>query len=401
VGDRETRGVPAGISGDSMDSNLLAELLKILGFMGFLVGGSVLITRMWGQKGSLNKVGKSLEVLETVSLGKTRLVCLVRAGSSKLVLGVTDNSVNLLKEMSPKDPCGTLGFALSTEEEAAEAERPESFGFSRFLSDEFRKVKKRLSGRRMMLVLAILIAFGSALLPASMCLGAPADLPIPDIDITIDGKAPEGGLGTSLGILGLLTVLSLAPAIVMLTTSFTRMVIVFSFLRSGLGTQQTPPNQVLIGLALILTFFVMAPTWTAVYDTALDPYIAGTITGQEAFNLASEPMKEFMLRETREKDLTLFATLGGREAPATPQEMSLFQVVPAFAISELRTAFEMGFMLYLPFLVIDMVVASTLMSMGMMMLPPVLISLPFKLLLFVLVDGWSLITKSLIGGFAS
>jgi flagellar biosynthetic protein FliP len=197
----------------------------------------------------------------------------------------------------------------------------------------------------------------------------------------------------------MLTILTLAPAILILTTSFTRIVIVFSFLRSALGTQQAPPNQVLIGLSLILTFFIMTPTWNAAYQSAIAPYIAGEINTQEAINRASGPLKEFMLKETREKDLAVFAALNGDQVPQSPQDLSVFQVAPAFCISELRTAFEMGFMLYLPFLVVDMVVASTLMSMGMLMLPPVLISLPFKLLLFILVDGWGLITKSLVAGF--
>lgn len=368
--------------------------------MGFLVLGCALLVKTWGRRGRLRKDGKTLEVLETLNLGGSRFLCLVKAGQERVLLGVTDHSVNLVKEMTSEDPPGTRETASPLDGVKEEAERPDKPGFSSLLADEFRKVRKRLSGKGPMFALALLFLVPLVLGPWSDCAAAVSDLPIPNIDITIDGKAPEGGLGTSLGILGLLTVLSLAPAIVMLTTSFTRIIIVFSFLRSGLGTQQTPPNQVLAGLALILTFFIMTPTWSAVYKEALEPYMAGTITGNEAFQLASEPMKEFMLRETREKDLALFATLGGQEAPDTPKEMSLIQVVPAFVLSELRTAFEMGFMLYLPFLVIDMVVASTLMSMGMLMLPPVLISLPFKLLLFVLVDGWRLVTKSLIGGFA-
>ncbi len=166
-----------------------------------------------------------------------------------------------------------------------------------------------------------------------------------------------------------------------------------------MGTQQTPPNQVLIGLALLLTFFIMTPTWGQINEAAVTPYMSGEITAQELISLGQEPVKEFMLKQTRENDLALFIEMGQAEIPSTPEEMSLTQIVPAFAISELKTAFEMGFILFLPFLVIDMVVASTLMSMGMLMLPPVLISLPFKLLLFVLVDGWNLITKSLIGSF--
>jgi flagellar biosynthetic protein FliP len=229
-------------------------------------------------------------------------------------------------------------------------------------------------------------------------LAAPENL-IPNIDIRIDGETGQGGLLNAIGILAVLTVLALAPAILILTTSFTRIVIVFSFLRTGLGTQQTPPNQVLIGLALLLTFFVMAPTWNEVNQVAIAPYIDGTLTAQEALALGQEPLKQFMLRQTREKDLALFVELRQGGEAYSPEDLSMIQVVPAFAMSELKTAFEMGFILYLPFLVIDMVVASTLMSMGMLMLPPVLISLPFKLLLFVLVDGWGLVARSLIGSF--
>ncbi|HOA71209.1 MAG TPA: flagellar type III secretion system pore protein FliP [Bacillota bacterium] len=240
-----------------------------------------------------------------------------------------------------------------------------------------------------------------SLLAASVpgyALAAPETI-IPNIDIRIDGETGQGGLLNAIGILAVLTVLSLAPAILILTTSFTRIVIVFSFLRTGLGTQQTPPNQVLIGLALLLTFFIMAPTWNQVNQVAIVPYMEGSISAYEALTLAQEPVKQFMLRQTRQKDLALFVELGGDGEVESPEELSLIQVVPAFAMSELKTAFEMGFILYLPFLVIDMVVASTLMSMGMLMLPPVLISLPFKLLLFVLVDGWGLVTRSLIGSF--
>jgi flagellar biosynthetic protein FliP len=272
--------------------------------------------------------------------------------------------------------------------------------FTQFLSLEYKKARERLRGKELMLVLgaAVLLSVLSAGALCRTAYAAPS-VPVPDITVNIDGQQASGGLGTSLGILGMLTVLTLAPAILILTTSFTRIVIVFSFLRSGLGTQQAPPNQVLVGLALMLTFFIMTPTWNAAFETAISPYIEGSIDTATAIERASVPLKEFMLKETREADLGVFATLQGQEAPESPEQMTVFQVAPAFCISELRTAFEMGFMLYLPFLVVDMVVASTLMSMGMMMLPPSLISLPFKLLLFILVDGWGLITKSLVAGF--
>jgi len=395
--------VPAGFSGDNMNSNsLLAELLKVLGFMGFLIFGCLLLVKKYGRTSLPGKSGKTLEIVETLGLGGSRMLCLIRSGDERFLIGVTDQSVNLISALGRGTPSGEESPAQGTPAGAADpqADPPAAAAFTTLLTDELKKISKKLSGKKLGVFVAAVVFLGVFMASPRVLSAAPDVLPIPDIDITIGGETPQGGLATSLGILGLLTVLSLAPAIIMLTTSFTRIVVVFSFLRSGLGTQQTPPNQVLIGLALILTFFIMTPTWGEVYRVALQPYIAGEITGQEAFALASDPMKEFMLRETREKDLALFATLGGQEAPDSPQELSLFQVVPAFVISELRTAFEMGFLLYLPFLVIDMVVASTLMSMGMLMLPPVLISLPFKLLLFVLVDGWSLVTKSLLAGFA-
>ncbi|WP_281657997.1 flagellar type III secretion system pore protein FliP [Halobacillus sp. Cin3] len=209
---------------------------------------------------------------------------------------------------------------------------------------------------------------------------------------------PEN-IATSVKLLLLLTVLSLAPGLLILMTSFTRILIVLSFVRTSLATQQMPPNQVLIGIALFLTFFIMAPTFEEVNEQALTPLFNEEITLDEAYDEASAPMKEFMGKHTRQKDLALFMNYSGLEAPSSIQEVPLNTLVPAFAISELKTAFQMGFMIFVPFLVIDMAVASVLMSMGMMMLPPVMISLPFKILLFVLVDGWFLITKSLLEGF--
>ncbi|TMN23589.1 flagellar type III secretion system pore protein FliP [Lentibacillus cibarius] len=212
------------------------------------------------------------------------------------------------------------------------------------------------------------------------------------------GSDPSS-VSTSVQLLLLLTVLSLAPSILILMTSFTRIVIVLSFVRTSLATQQTPPNQVLIGLALFLTFFIMAPTFQEVYDEGLQPLFNEEITLDEAYEKASAPMKDFMAEHTRQKDLQLFIDYSGMDQPESVETIPITTLVPAFAISELKTAFQMGFMIFIPFLIIDMAVASILMSMGMMMLPPVMISLPFKILLFVLVDGWYLITQSLLQGF--
>ena len=211
----------------------------------------------------------------------------------------------------------------------------------------------------------------------------------------------EGGSTTSriLQLVALITVLSLAPSILVMMTSFTRIVVVLSFLRSALGIQQTPPNSVLISLALFLTAFVMMPTLQLVYDQALEPLIAEEVTEVEALDLAAEPVRTFMLKHVREQDLKLFLDMSGEEALDEPEETPLRALIPAFMISELKRAFEIGFLLFLPFLVIDMVVASILMSMGMMMLPPVMISLPFKLIFFVLVDGWYLVAGSLVQSY--
>lgn len=194
-------------------------------------------------------------------------------------------------------------------------------------------------------------------------------------------------------------IIALVPTILVLTTSFTRTVVVLSFTRNALGTQQSPPNLVLTGLALFLTLFIMRPVYTEVTEEAVLPFLEGEITREEAFDLAEDPIKEFMLDQTRGSDVELFVELSGEETPETPADLPLTTVVPAFAISELRTAFTIGFLIFVPFLIIDIVVASILMSMGMFMLSPVMVSLPFKLLLFVLVDGWYLIVESLVKGF--
>ncbi|MCK6206213.1 flagellar type III secretion system pore protein FliP [Bacillus infantis] len=211
-------------------------------------------------------------------------------------------------------------------------------------------------------------------------------------------SSPEN-VSTSVKLLLLLTVLSLAPSILILMTCFTRIIIVLSFVRTALATQQMPPNQVLVGLSLFLTFFIMAPIFQQVNEQALTPLFNEEITLEEAYDKASVPFKEFMSVHTRQKDLALFLEYSNAETPESIEDIPLTTLVPAFAISEIKTAFQIGFMIFIPFLVIDMVVASVLMSMGMMMLPPVMISLPFKILLFVLVDGWYLVVKSLLQSF--
>jgi flagellar biosynthetic protein FliP len=213
-----------------------------------------------------------------------------------------------------------------------------------------------------------------------------------------NSNSPEN-VSTSVKLLLLLTVLSLAPSILILMTCFTRIVVVLSFVRTALATQQMPPNQVIVGLSLFLTFFIMAPTFQEVNQKALTPLFNEKITLEQAYDKAAGPFKDFMSVHTRQKDLQLFLDYAKVDKPKTIQDIPLTALVPAYAISELKTAFQIGFMIFIPFLVIDMVVASVLMSMGMMMLPPVMISLPFKILLFVMVDGWYLVVKSLLESF--
>jgi len=221
---------------------------------------------------------------------------------------------------------------------------------------------------------------------------------LPALNLSIDTVSSPEQLSTTLQIVVLITILSLAPSILIMMTSFTRIVVIFHFLRQAMGTQNTPSNQILISLALFLTFFVMSPVLKEVNETALRPYLDDEIEQQEALALATQPMKAFMVNHTRDKDLALFASYFPGEQVKSPEELPLMVVIPGFLINELRIAFQIGFMLYLPMLLIDMVVASVLMSMGMMMLPPVMISMPFKILLFVLVDGWYLVVESIING---
>ena len=213
-----------------------------------------------------------------------------------------------------------------------------------------------------------------------------------------DLAAPDN-VSTSLFFVFIITIISLAPAILVMTTSFTRIIVVLGFLRQALATQQTPPNQVLVGLALFLTFFVMYPTYQRVNDEALQPYLRNEISQSEALDSALTPIREFMFRQARPKDIKLFLDIAGISRPNTPADVPTHVLVPAFVISELTTAFLIGFIIYIPFLIIDMVVASTLMAMGMMMLPPIFVSLPFKIIMFVLADGWNLVIANLTRSF--
>ena len=238
----------------------------------------------------------------------------------------------------------------------------------------------------------------AAVLGACIALGATGALAQ---DISVSFGQGAGLTERVLQLIALITVLSLAPSILVMVTSFTRIVVVLSLLRTALGTATAPPNAVIISLAMFLTAFVMWPTFTTAYDAGIRPLVANEITPEQAFERASDPFRAFMLKNVREKDLKLFIDLSGQPPPDKPEDMSLRVLVPSFMISELKRAFEIGFLMFLPFLIIDLVVASVLMSMGMMMLPPVVVSLPFKLIFFVLVDGWSLVAGSLIQSYGT
>ncbi len=262
--------------------------------------------------------------------------------------------------------------------------------------DSHNPVKKyrrlQAAAKWMLLVSLLLIA-------ASAQEALAADKGFSGVEIRIGGGTDKNGLSTPLQILVLMTILSMVPAILMSVTSFTRLIIVSHFLRQALGTQSTPPNQVLVGLALFLTYFIMQPVGVRINQEALQPMMEGKITEMQALDQACVPLRQFMLRYTREKDLALFLNIAKEPKPRTPQQISMRVLIPSFMISELKTAFQIGFILYIPFLVIDMVVASILLSLGMMQLPPVMISAPFKILLFVMVDGWNLVVGSLVKSF--
>lgn len=244
----------------------------------------------------------------------------------------------------------------------------------------------------------VIILVGAVVSALTMVSSAAAQT-LPKISIEVSEASEASDLSTTLQIVILLTVLSLAPSLLIMVTSFIRITIVMSFVRQAIGSHQMPPNQVLVGLSLILTFFLMMPLATKAYDEGVKPYLEEQISGEVAFEKTVEPFRHFMLSQTREQDLALFVSIAGLDAPDNEADVPLHVLVPGFVISELRTAFQIAFVIFIPFLVIDMVVASVLLSMGMMMLPPIIVSLPFKLLLFVLVDGWYLLVKSLVESF--
>jgi flagellar biosynthetic protein FliP len=237
----------------------------------------------------------------------------------------------------------------------------------------------------------------TVLLTAAIAAAEPVALP--SLNIGVGASSKPNDVAVTVQIFLLLTILSLAPGLLIMTTSFTRIVVVLSFLRTAMGTQQAPSNQIILALSMFLTFFIMNPVWNQINKEAYQPWKAQQISQEQAMDRAVQPVRKFMLSQTREKDLALFVSLSKLPRPKNADDIPTLTIIPAFMISELRTAFQIGFLIYIPFIVVDMVVASVLMSMGMMMLPPVMISLPFKILLFVLVDGWGLVISSLVKSF--
>lgn len=344
------------------------ELIKVTVALLIVLGGLYLLLRFLKQR-ILPQKG-IVEIIQYQPFGPKKGVAIVKVLKEYLVLGVADESISLLSRPDPSDVEEAL---QKTEDRSQKSEV------------RIKDLLKR--GRFFVFVCALSFVFCFL----SSVFAAPAPPP------------PAGGsflgLTTPLELLLFLTLLSILPAILVMTTCFTRIVVVLSFLRQALGTPQVPPTQVIIGLSLFITLFVMSPVIDRIYTDAYQPYTKKEINAEEALNRAAIPLKEFMLKQTREKDLALFLKMSKLQRPATPMDLPMRVVIPAFSIGELKKAFEIGFLIFLPFLVIDMVVASVLLSMGMMMLPPIMISMPFKLLLFVLVDGWDLLIGSLVGGF--
>jgi flagellar biosynthetic protein FliP len=371
------------------------ELIQITVALLIVLGAIVLLLRFLRQR-VLPHSGL-IKVFHYQPLGPKKGIAIVKVLNDYLVLGVADENISILSKLNSSDVENTLKHESNIERQASSVERGAS-GVVRHASSVMRRALKKLVTRYSSLVTGFKVTRYSLLvtfLPIAYSL-------LPDLSFAAPATPQVGnflGFATPLDLLLFLTLLSFLPAILVMTTCFMRIVIVLALLRQAMGTPTVPPTQVLIGLALFITLFVMSPVIDRIYSDAYLPYTKQEIGAEEALNRAAVPLKEFMLKQTREKDLALFLNLSNAPRPATPMDLSMRVVIPAFAIGELKRAFEIGFLLFLPFLVIDMVVASVLLSMGMMMLPPIMVSLPFKLLLFVLIDGWGLVIGSLVKSF--
>lgn len=389
---------PALVSPPSMGSTLLRLILSLI----IVIVLIFLLIKFFQRQMPFTRSGRWMRILDQVVIGQNRALILAEIAGKIYVLGITEHNITKLLEID--DPSKVALFSAEEMEEVILTPSGRGLWSSSVLVIDGGDRRARILGRgtnrvqgrkRVFFIMVILISAVFLL----TCLPGPAEaqpISIPSLTLEVDSADNPEELTQSLQILLLITLLSLAPALLIMVTCFTRIIVVFSFLRNALATQPMPPNQVLIGLALFLTFFIMAPTWQEINQNALQPYIRGEITQDSAFERGMEPLRDFMFKQTRENDLALFVSFADIPQPETYDDIPNHVLIPAFIISELKTAFQIGFVLFIPFLVIDMVIASTLMSMGMLMLPPMMISLPFKILLFIMVDGWSLLVRSLI-----
>lgn len=340
--------------------------------LGFIVLAGALF-RGLGFGGSRPR-SRPMRVVDTVALGGRQKIHLVEVGGESLLIGSTEHSVNLLRELPKVDEA----------EPIEEDERlPEPSAWAGRLRDLAR----------------VTFAFGLLyLLSPGTAIADIIELGPAQLTLALDEATTPARISSTIQIVALLTLISVAPSMILMMTCYARILIVLTLLRQAMGTHQLPPRQVLVSLALFVTFFVMAPVGEEIYEKALIPYTSEEIDVAEATRLAALPIREYLLSHTREKDLGLFYQLAELEPPESREEIEFRLLLPAYLISEIRTAFEIGFMIYLPFLVIDILIASMLISMGMMVLPPMMISLPFKLMLFVLLDGWNLLIRALVTG---
>ncbi|MBE5150603.1 flagellar type III secretion system pore protein FliP [Vibrio parahaemolyticus] len=354
---------------------------------------------------------KGLRIVSQLPVGTKERIAVVQVGEEQFLVGITSQSIQILAKLEKplkEEELATNAFASQFSQLIKKNDKGNPirllfstlvllvgvlFSLFSFAEAEESPLPANLAEGSSVTVQAMQSDTGSS---RSMSVGNGAGIPAFTMTTNPDGSEDYS---VTLQILALMTMLGFLPAMVILMTSFTRIVVVMSILRQAMGLQQTPSNQVIIGIALFLTFFVMSPVLNEINDTAIQPYLNEQVTAREAFDAAQVPMKAFMLKQTRIKDLETFVNMSGEQV-TNPEDVSMAVLIPAFITSELKTAFQIGFMLFLPFLIIDLVVASVLMAMGMMMLSPMIVSLPFKLMLFVLVDGWNLILSTLAGSFA-
>jgi len=372
---------------------MLTTIAALCVVLGAIVLLRVIVVRLGLASIVAGRAGR-IQIVETANLGPKQRLHLVEVDGRTLLLAASDAGIHRLARLSEArslDSGGADEPEPRLERTRSASRRDACAGRRRLVS-----VVSAWLGVAPVIVLTLGLLLGASDVAAQQVAGAAQAGPT--LSISIDGATAPDKLSDTLKIVLVLTALSVAPSILLMATCFTRILIVLALLRQAIGTATLPPNQVLVGLALMTTFYVMTPVAEVVYEDALEPYMAEEIAGDVALERGVAPVRDYLLAHTREKDLLLFVEMKGDEIPEAAEEVSLTVLMPAFMISEIRTAFEIGFMIYLPFLVVDLVIASMLISLGMIMLPPVMIALPFKLMLFVLVDGWNLTLTALVSG---